>query len=137
MRTIKFRGKTENGEWFYGNFLFLNCNPQIVSFAGLFRWNVNKETIGQFTGLNDKNGIEIYEGDIFRYNQHKGYLLNDFTAIVQYDESRACLGYVEIESTTKFITPFCRHDELEKDIFLHIDVIGNIHDNPELLNIKK
>ena len=72
MREIKFRGKTFSGEWVYGNLTVLRQTIRnvergtyISNDAGLpFAYRVMPETVGQFTGIRDNRGIELYEEDI-------------------------------------------------------------------------
>lgn len=143
MKIIKFRGKDiETGKWVYGDLHVLCNRPHIHTeqtaypYAGK-RSFVALETIGQFTGLIDKNGKEIYEGDILlwtRKNVHiEGRPLQDFSdkCIVYYDSDKcafkfrcelrygACVGYLDFD------------DERADESF--VEVIGNIYDNPELL----
>lgn len=129
MREIKFRGRrTLNGEWVYGNLMIKQADspvPEtsesckcyyIVPIDGLdyYEHEVDPSTIGQYTGLKDSNGKEIYEGDIISSGATTG--------IVMYDCEQA-----------GFITQKEKAIELRFYSLLGIKVIGNIHDNPELL----
>ena len=135
MRTIKFRGKTHgNGKWYYGSLVYSNEINAAIYFqigSGLVKtmdWVfVNQETIGQFTGLYDCDGKEIYEGDILRFGNSKCGVCE-----VKWDESIAafCICFYfkdEIGSRPLGGGVICERK---------VEVIGNIHDNPELMKIK-
>ena len=75
MREIKFRGKrVDNSKWVYGYYLVAGGIPFISTFGEKEPIAVIPETVGQYTGLHDKNGKEIYEGDIlnYHYTQYDG-----------------------------------------------------------------
>ena len=129
MRTIKFRGKDiETGKWLYGNIQV--PSKQNVPY---FMWDcdhnqkeVIPKTIGQFTGLLDKNGKEIYEGDII-FSQKC-----DCRAVlhkIEYNVDNAMFVAKPIQG---WYFDFCpvRKDWVDK---YGKEIIGNIHDNPELL----
>lgn len=131
MRTIKFRGKTRgNGKWYYGSLVYSDEINAAIYFqigSGLVKtmdWvYVNPETVGQFTGLYDKNGKEIYEGDILR--------ISKFTNLVC-EFRHGAFGYMYYN---KFY-PFAgnrRYAFNPKNTDKEFEVIGNIYDNPELL----
>jgi len=81
----------------------------------------------QFIGIKDKNGKDIYEGDIVKYSSHKGYLLKDFIGEIIFIESCAAYGYKTKEDSYEI--PFAEYDEPKHDVFPHLEVIGNIHEN--------
>lgn len=124
MRTIKFRGKDiETGEWIYGHFFQrLGHYPAIVEprprdgKVMYYEIAVEDTTVGQFTGLLDKNGKEIYEGDIVTFDNH----LQGISQIV-YD-------YAGFDADSKNY-----RTALRPMLNNHMRVVGNIHDNPELL----
>ncbi len=94
------------------------------------QYNVEANTVTQCTGLKDKNGTPIFEGDFIKYTKHKGYMLPDFIAEVKWLNDSACFGYkrndVPVWSSP---TPFVEHDELQTDFLNYVEVVGNIWDN--------
>lgn len=123
MRDIEFRGKqTDNGEWVYGN-LVRGCDEKyayIVEFGNreLCRnyVNVNPDTVGQYTGLKDKNGTKIFEDDIVTMPRYGGGRCKS----VVYFKS----GKFAVDGSNYGFKDICPKNML---------VIGNIYDNPELL----
>lgn len=125
MREILFRGKSvDNGEWIYGDyaapFAFYPANifEQDGEFEGIA---VEPETVGQFTGLTDKNGKRIFEGDIVFTKTTSC----KFVGCILYSTE-----YVRFVCVTKSKTSYPMDSKFEYEI------IGNIHDNKEILNVK-
>ena len=129
-RKIKFRGKDiKTGEWHYGHFFQrLGHYPAIIHprpHNGKIRYfedAVEDETVGQFTGLYDKNGKEIYEGDIIIEKLRRAR--KDGERLVICFDDFEWQGKNANDTTTSLSLLLEYHT---------IEVVGNIHDNPELL----
>ena len=126
MRQIKFRAKAlANGHWVYGNLIKRSDDCVSIRNSKSEPW-VDPETVGQFTGLTDCNGKEIYEGDIVRIDGVETPL------VVVWDEYCACFSAVDYNEFNSFA-----HSDISWWNFpqhRRVTIIGNIHDNPELLN---
>lgn len=134
-REIKFRGKSiKDGKWLYGylgevkiKILQSTCVEKVI-FENLSWFNtdnfgyvvndcaVDKETIGQFTGLHDKNGTEIYEGDVVL---QQGYHGHKVPMVVKFECGAFIVGYHDGSSTNR--KPMLLNRKCE--------VIGNVFDN--------
>lgn len=125
MREILFRGKTlYTGEWVTGYLEYfyskdgtrkLHC---YISIWGETMHTVDPTTVGQFTGLLDKNGKRIFEGDIVRMY----FIDTEEAGEIVWDEERCKFAYDSPDGETYGV-----------DGTVEIEIIGNIHDNPELL----
>lgn len=134
MREILFRGKTLNGnEWIIGAGVYksegytwtITDDVTKTENRGTGSDAIISETIGQFTGLADKNGKQIFEGDIVEPmlvgGTHKGFSWG--RQVVVFDR-----GAFGLKSRREEITPMCNYAAN-----VQFEVFGNIHDNPELL----
>ncbi|HAA4532868.1 YopX family protein [Listeria monocytogenes] len=122
MREIEFRGQNINGHWAHGNLAIIKekldraeIGAYISNSAGApFAYQVRPETVGQYTGLKDKNGKKIFEGDIC------------------WEEYGECYGVVKFEDA-KFLYLWENIAEDLWEVADSIEIYGNIHENPELL----
>lgn len=147
MREIKFRGRKPNGKWIYGDLVTTETTDgepskqEILPFDKMIfddTEEVEEYTIGQFTGLHDKNDKEIYEGDILREDDYPSYDAEkdfyNYYAIVEWDEEAAQFyAYLDLARGAQVRGVSCGVSVDMEDLRA-LEVIGNIHDNPELLN---
>lgn len=140
MREIEFRGKTAKGEWLNGYYAkFRNYKNEVYSaiipkeegtgeayMEDLH--SVIPETVGQYTGLTDKNGKKIFEGDIVRFTD-------------KYTGGKGIAEIVFEAFKWKYSGSYYGGNPIVwlciDDLSVKFEVIGNIHDNPELLEEKK
>ena len=126
-REIKFRARN-NKCWIYCDAI-INGWAILNENGGMAK--INPETVGQYTGLHDKNGKEIYEGDIVLYQDwemaYEGGGNDSFInkGIVEYCEDNCCFNVTERQTVDLADVLYKDNEDLE--------VIGNIYDNPELL----
>lgn len=122
MREYIFRGKTEDGKWVYGYVDATAYKDLVVIHTYDTTYKVLPDTVGQYTGLDDANGEEIYEGDIVRYRlTDERYKKNPrySNLPIHYDGRHA-----------RFEAGNIYWDTLRSD---KVEVIGNIYDNPKLI----
>lgn len=141
-RVIRFRGiNSRNGKWVYGDSIKHTDNPagngQIEDIVyighkvpdarkcGAMKWlPVDSDTVGQFTGIYDRNGREVFEGDIVLAKSA--------------GECRKC-QVVYVEHSCSFILqtkigPWYIHADIDTKKDTLLEIIGNIHDNPDIIN---
>lgn len=132
-REIKFRGKRHNGSWVYGDLCtpanrFISIRENRYTYNGISHeeYEVDEDTIGQFTGLTDKKGREIYEGDVLKISSRAVICL--LVVTWNAEVGSWCLRFKEEskEGTRPLGRWLCDRD-------YDIELTGNIYDNKELL----
>ena len=159
MREILFRGKGKDGQWIEGNLIHLRCEvrgevtTEVVKIHPIkingpdYPTIVEPKTVGQYTGLKDKNGKKIFEGDIFKFPDESWS--ECFTSCgMEYDsapvENYAVVGFHEDTQAPDFVQYKFGDSQVEADLhenhdvefydfISELEVVGNIHDNPDLM----
>lgn len=137
MRDIVFRGKYANkakyvggmypdyGDWIYGDLIRIEKDTASISSDDGHGWfgnyRVIPDTVGQYTGLTDKNGVRIFEGDILSFASETGF----FEIRWPEEDARFIAVRPKVEGAPKVV--------LAAFMFEMGEVVGNVYDNPELL----
>ena len=128
MRTIKFRAKDFDGVWHYGSLVYTNIldakiySQTVKGSLKITDWLfVTPDTIGQFAGLYDKNGKEIYEGDILKWKADNRLYAVIFNWGMFYASVEVC--------NQEVYGGFPLHSLTDDEA---CEIVGNIYDNPEL-----
>ena len=135
MREILFRGKAinrdnrsyrtdyKNGDWVYGlleSYKNDYSSATMINEDGVSNIDIDEETLGQYTGIKDKNGIKIFEGDIVKGTITSAWAKEEIVCCIEYQkDSFVCIR----DNKWKHKLMFAKN----------IQIIGNIYDNPELL----
>lgn len=144
MREILFRGKlTHKDEWVDGDLVQDILENQVI--ASISGYSVEAETVGQYTGLTDKNGKSIFEGDIVKAFGMIGEIVQECGAFGI--QIMPCIDYDLLECEIPYgnNANFCFNDNFislwelwwnyqqDDEPLEVVEVVGNIHDSPELL----
>ncbi len=136
MREILFRGKLQNGKWAEGNFTVTKTGTFVITpdetLCGYYG-AVQPDTVGQYTGMTDKAGTKVFEHDCIKY------LHGDAIGVIQYGKYRNAFDGYDLLYHVGFFVDWV--SGAGKDLLRHdlgfwlkkVEVIGNIHDNPELM----
>lgn len=151
MREIEFRWKDYFGNWHYGLLPYMNIikeftnhewvdnedNSLVKNYQTTENIKIESETLGQYTGLKDKNGTKIFEGDIVKLE--KGFFGSTYNYVLIEENENYAVYYdkygrfdLKTEDKNLQFKSVAWHQLVEGNV----EVIGNIYDNPELLEVE-
>ena len=157
-REILFRGKRElDGKWIYGlysdDYVYETDFPCIMPLRSgndYEDWSVIRETVGQYTGLTDNNDKKIFEGDIFKFKdevwescytscgtEYDSWEVENY-GVVGFDEDTGRFDFIKYKYNENSVEADLHenHDIEFSDFVGTLEVIGNIYDNPELMEVQ-
>jgi uncharacterized phage protein (TIGR01671 family) len=129
MREILFRGKREDGTWTYGYYMYDLWNDYKYYIIGAdkgYAYKVIPETVGQYTGQLDKNGRKVFERDILKHTPRPN--CDIYYKVFWFQE---CFRFSLVQWSTHSVSLYKHFNDV--DVEYSCEVIGNIYDNPSLL----
>ena len=143
MRTIKFRAKNYNGEWLFGylmptnkptyhinNKYSISISSNSLNYPERYFYEVDTDTIGQFTGLYDSYGKEIFEGDIVCFDDTPYCTYgNKYQGVVVEHRGAWCVKHYEEWGDEYFYSPLFADDFAS----YKTTILGNVYDNPRTI----